>query len=652
MSNLVKELFAAAPLGKRVRRLAFVLIGASTVLAGIIVAGNAASPTPVTVLTYHYDNRRTGWNPNETVLTTANVNSSSFGLLRSVPVGGPVDAQPLVIYAPEHNNLPIVIVATQNDNIYYINSATGAVVLSRNLGTPVPQSMLPGQCGNNSTSVGITSTPVIDVPSHTLYVIAYTLESGQPVYRIHALDLATLNDKVASGVVIGASQTLSDGTVYDFTPSTSRQRPALLEANGNIYAGFGSFCDFAKSRGWLLGWQTGTLKPLPANHLNDSLGTSRSGQFLSSIWMSGAGIATDRGGHLFFVTGNSDPQSYEPPENIQESVVEMSADLTQILGLFTPSGSLDDVGQRTLDMHDEDFGSGGVLVVPAQGSLPLPGLAVAAGKAGYLYLFNRDGFAGATSPSKVVQSFHVAGCYCAESYFVGPDGIGRVVGSLGVNVVVYKLQSTGTGVNLVQEVTSAGLKTGQDAGFFTTVSSNGRQAGSAIVWAFGRPTGTTPDYATLYAFAAATGATLYSAPAGTWPQSTANANVVPVVANGQVYVATHDQLAIFGLGGNPAGVTASIVAATAANAVVAPDAAPASRITGTVKAISGSLITLQTRSGLSRVDATAAQRADLSARIYLGEALLVRGTRGAGGLFEAASIMRAKSSPLLWPPDH
>ena len=222
---------------------------------------------------------------------------------------------------------------------------------------------------------------------------------------------------------------------------------------------------------------------------------------------------------------------------------------------------------------------------------------------------------------------------------------------MGKTVIVYKLLSTGTGVKLVQEFTSATLSTGPDAGFFTTVSSNGTQAGSAIVWAVGRPTNTTPGYTMLYAFAAATGATLYAAPAGTWVNSGGNANVVPVVANGQVYVATDEQLAIFGLGGNPAGATAASPATAAADAVATLESHPASRITGTVKAINGSLITLQTRSGLARVEAAAAQRADLSVQIYLGEALLVRGTRGATGPFRAELIIRAKSSPLLWPAD-
>ena len=380
---------------KRVGCLPFVRAGAAALLAGLIAAapeaGNAGSSTNITVLTYHYDNWRTGWNWHETVLNAANVNNSSFGLLYSVAVDGVVAAQPLVVRAPEHDSQPVVIVATENNIIYYINPATGTVVLSRNLGTPVPRSAIPGHCNENGPAVGISSTPVIDPASRTLYVVTYTMENGAPVYRIHALDLATLNDKVGSGGVISASQTLSNGTVYDFTPATSRQRAALLAANGNIYAGFASFCDLGRSRGWLLGWQTGTLDPMPANQLNDQFATSPSSKFLSSIWMSGAGIATDLGGHLYLCHRQfrcselraSRRYSGERRRNVSQPDGTNS-------GLFTPNGGLGDEGQPYLDMQDRDFGAGGVLIVPEQGSLPLSHLAAAAGKDGYLYLLNRE----------------------------------------------------------------------------------------------------------------------------------------------------------------------------------------------------------------------------------------------------------------------
>jgi len=40
---------------------------------------------------------------------------------------------------------------------------------------------------------------------------------------------------------------------------------------------------------------------------------------------------------------------------------------------------------------------------------------------------------------------------------------------------------------------------------------------------------------------------LFQGAAGTWPYTGGNANIVPVVANGKVYVASYKELAIFGL---------------------------------------------------------------------------------------------------------
>jgi hypothetical protein len=211
----------------------------------------SAQQSSVNVVTYHYDTLRTGWNPNETVLTISNVNSSTFGVLAQVTLDDQVDAQPLIV-----NNT--VYVVTENNTVYAIDGSTGAILNSNHLGTPVQQSAFPGQCSNNGSQIGIQSTPVIDVAAGVMYVVTYTWENNLPVFRIHQLTLSNLAE--INNSVIAASHILSDGqTVFTFNASYQRQRSALLEANGNVYAAFASFCDFSAnaSRGWVLGWQTG-----------------------------------------------------------------------------------------------------------------------------------------------------------------------------------------------------------------------------------------------------------------------------------------------------------------------------------------------------------------------------------------------------------
>src|SRR5580700_7912838 len=337
-------------------------------LALVIFLANALAAAQTAVTTYHNDNYRTGWNNTETILTPSNVNASQFGLLATVPVDDQVDAQPLLVpnvtitagdYQGLHN---VVYIVTGNDTVYAIDANTGTILLSNHLGTPVTW---PLGCNNNGPHVGITSTPVIDISKNNLYLIAYTKGSngGSPSYTLHALDLGNLADKLTPETV-SASHTLTNGSSFVFNATYQRQRPALLEANGNIYAGFGSFCDFSanQSRGWLLGWNASTLAPLSANRLNDTQADSPDSFFLSSIWMSGYGLATDDSGNILFVTGNSDYSgtTYDGVTNIQESVVKVSSDLTTALDLFTPSN------QASLDEGDQDFGSGGVMVLPDQ----------------------------------------------------------------------------------------------------------------------------------------------------------------------------------------------------------------------------------------------------------------------------------------------
>lgn len=225
-----------------------------------------------------------------------------------------VDTQPLLLTNQVINGTThdVLYVATENDTVYALDAASGAVLLTRTLGTPVPMSALPGECSNNSNIIGIDGTPVIDTVAGILHVIAYTYENSQQVYRLHALKVDTLADAVTPAV-ISAPATLANGQTYEFIPAANRQRPGMLLANGNVYAGFGSFCDINAnlSRGWVLGWQTGTLAPLAANKLNNTRAKSPNSFFLSSVWMSGNGLAASAAGDLYFVTGNSDSQGWD-----------------------------------------------------------------------------------------------------------------------------------------------------------------------------------------------------------------------------------------------------------------------------------------------------------------------------------------------------
>jgi len=149
---------------------------------------------------------------------------------------------------------------------------------------------------------------------------------------------------------------------------------------------------------------------------------------------------------------------------------------------------------------------------------------VTAGKDGRLFLLNRDAMQSSGFNSAAALDTHqLSGCWCGPSFFMGSDGIGRVVTSAGSGLNTWQLQLSPS-PKLVQEGTATIPTSSQDPGFFTVVSSNSTNAGTAIIWAVGRPVTTTA--VTLYAFAATvSGGTyqlLFSSPAdhGHIPEAT------------------------------------------------------------------------------------------------------------------------------------
>ena len=623
-------------------------IGNNIVFSNTVVVGCTST------VTYHNDSQRTGWNPKENTLTTVNVTPATFGLIASVPLDDQVDTQPLVVANQKIDGQgvkTVVYVATEGNTVYAIDSWSGNILKSVNLGAPVP---MPLGCGNNGPNVGINGTPTIDVRAQTMYVIAYTLQSATPVYRLHALDLSTLAEKPGSPITISASHALVNGSVSHFNAKVQRQRPALLESQGHIYGGFGSFCDFSadQSRGWLLGWNAGSLVPLAANELTDRLPSAPTPFYLSSIWMSGYGLAAEQDGDVFFTTGNSDYKgnTYTGTTNIQESVVKMGPNLSAVSDLFTPSNAF------PLDQADLDYGSGGVMVIPDQPG-PVPKLAVAAGKDGRMFIINRDtGHMGGMHNPDVPKNVPVDECWCGPSYYKGSDGVSRVVSSGGLKIRTWKINTALTPALQLEATSSALPNSAQDGGFFTSISSSGLKAGTQIIWAIGRPTGNDNQVA-LYAFnGTASGATLpllWSGAAGTWPNLGGNANLVPTVANGRVYVPSYRQLTIFGLrSAKRTGFPRARFEATLLKPLP-PLAKPSGTVFwGTIKRVNGARIEIALRTGkLLLVDLSEAIDAGTTTQPIVGRNVSVVGRLKEDGVLQAHTMWHAKA-PASWGADN
>jgi hypothetical protein len=629
------------------------------------------------VLTYHGDNQRTGWFSAETQLTVSNVNAQSFGLLHSRTVDGRVDAEPLYVSQltiPNRGVRNVLFVATENNTLYRMDADTGALLGSRHFGAAVPY-QYKNYDDNVFPVMGILGTPVIDRSAGVIYLVADTYNGKVDVFRLHAISISTLKD-VVPAAVIKISARLADGTTWKFNPKYHLQRPGLLEANGSIYVAFGSNGDTQpdQSRGNIARYDATTLVFLGSD-VTDTLSSNTSSYYLSAIWQSGYGVAADSRGDIYFSTGNSDPgmPTYSASFNRPDSVVHLSGDLISLVDSFTPSDYFQ------LDQVDADFGSGGAMLLPDQtGSTPH--LVVAGGKDGRAFLLNRDNLGGYTQggPDNVLQSVNQGGCWCGPAYFVGSDGKPYVLTGGGNGITSWQLSLPA--VQLVQKSSAgSGATDGLPdyGGSIPVVSSNGTTAGSAIAWFVQRPSSSsdtdpgTPI--TLWAFDASNlQKQLVSIQAGTWTHAVnSNADIVPTVANGKVYVASNKQVQIFGLLPHGARAQHRVLARglepSQADVIACPANEPAlsavggavqsagssvHQFTGRVCQVEGNQLQLALRSGRSiSVDTSAAFAKHRKVVLSPGRAIRVRARIDAKGVAYAERISPSHTLSPLTPAD-
>jgi hypothetical protein len=277
-----------------------------------------------------------------------------------------------------------------------------------------------------------------------------------------------------------------------------------------------------------------------------------------------------------------------------------------------------------------------------------PRLLIAAGKMGNMYLL-------AANQMKLLGTYPIGPCWCGPSFYQGADGVYRVVSSGGSSVIIWDLATSATSPASLSQERAIPIISGQDGGFFTSVSSNGVQPGTAIIWAVGRPTANT-GAPTLYAIDPTGGAILLQTPAGSWVNGASNANIVPTVANGHVYVGSYGQLQDFGL--PPAGAATAAAAAPAttgeeASAAALPPPKLGERtVTGWIRSKDRGWLTIETRTGQSlRVDTSAAEAEGNAVDAAVGQAAEVNGVVSLNDVLLASSIVHAKQSSAFWSAD-
>jgi hypothetical protein len=539
-----------------------------------IVAGPGEPVTVVSsagfyYLTQHYDVARTGWFPYETTLNVANVHGLKVKFTQNVD--GTVYAQPLYAH---HVNIPglgahnVVFVATENDTVYAFDADTKQTWLWRRSLIPAGEQVVKTGdiegCNNVAPVIGITSTPVIDCATYTMWVVAKTKTvTGSNTtfhYRLHALDITNGADRVPpveiAGSVPGSGQPNDGHGHVVFDPHWHMNRPGLLLLNGVVYVGFGSHCDahIGSYQGWVFGYHAATLAPAGVFSSCPDKPVNPDNREAAGIWQGGMGLAADSAGAIYFTTGNGDLTANLPGgRNYGDAVIRL-APAFSVTDFFTPSD------QPALLAYDIDLGSGGVLILPdPPPTAKLPATLVAAGKDGNILLINRNNMGKYTpgGPDKLVQFPPVqmkpgaaitdqSGVWGGPAYFHTSQQQQFVYycGS-GGHLKAYLFSGNSLALALIGPNPNQSPQAFPGEGGVTpNVSSNHQNAGTGVVWAITR---SNPLH--LQAFDATNlPHQLFDAACGPWT-NIANGGpfIEPTAVQGKVYVPSDGELTVFGL---------------------------------------------------------------------------------------------------------
>jgi hypothetical protein len=524
------------------------------------------------VFTQQYTSARLGTNTYEPYLTPSNVNSTQFGKLFSFTVDGQVYAQPLWVAGvkiPGQGTHTVVYTATEMDSVFAFDANTGAQLWTVSFSDPA-NSIGPVPCQSDTHEqiscavypyYGVTGTPVIDVTTDTMYLIARTWNSSTlTAYQsLHALDITTGAEKFGGPVLIeGQVPGNGSGSVkgaITFDPLADVQRPGLLleknPENGDktVYIGWSG-----AAHGWLMAYNATTLQQTAI--LNTTPDGIRGG-----VWQSGNGLAADSSGYIYASTGDGPFDVNTGGLDYGDSLLKLNGDLS-IVDYFTPKD------QACRYQDDFDVSSSGPVILPTE-SGDYPDEVIESGKGGKpcdasgyapIYLVNRNNLGKYSSASdNIIQEITGSpiGYWSSPTYWK----------SATETAIYYAGQSAtgGSGDYLKMYTLTDGLLSttpvSQSTNIFpigATPSSSGNGTKNGIIWAterqeaLGLEPGQLP--AILYAYDASNVATTLYNSAQNATRDTggcANKFQVPVVANGKVYVATQNEIDVFGLLGTP-----------------------------------------------------------------------------------------------------
>jgi hypothetical protein len=498
-------------------------------------------------LTYHGNNSRNGVQSAETVLTPANVTSTTFGKKFTFTVDSYLFAQPLYIGGigmPDGLVHNLVVVASTHGTVYAFDadgSSTTALwsVSLLPTGERYPVAADYGNCGN-PPEAAIVGTPVIDRAGQTIYLVSKTINSSSSVFtqRLHALSLIDGTERAGSPTVINPSfpgtGAGSSGGVIAFNAQRQLDRSALtLTSNSDgtktVWVNFASHCDIANYHGIILGFDSSSLAT-KATFIDTPNGSD------GGIWNGGGGLAADASGYIYALTGNGTFDVNTAGTDYGDAALKLAAPTAgsgslamAVHDYFVPSN------QANLNSRDLDVGGAEAILFNDPASGVAPNLLIASDKNGSVYLIdqnNMQGYdtgAGATNGN--LESFTAGGVFIYNFAFFNN------VLYTSTPLKAYSFTpGTSTTAGSINQTPLAQPGVTQTA---PVVSANGTTNG--VVWAqdtSGVLHAYTTNLVEIYNTSQATGSR--DAPA-TFVKFTS-----PVIANGKVYLSGSGSLVVYG----------------------------------------------------------------------------------------------------------
>jgi PQQ-like domain len=408
---------------------------------------------------------------------------------------GNVYAQPLYVEGGPDNRAKVIAV-TESNNVYALDAITGTIIWQRNVGTPAGSMGLIQQ-------VGITGTPVIDLASRSLILVAVISGPNNMIYSLN-VDTGAINP----GFPIDVNTSFPD-----FSSSLEMQRGALILLGNTVYVPYGGYADIGNYHGRVLGVSLD----------GSQLGSWATTSLKSGIWNPG-GIASD-GTNLFVVTGNAPGGT--TPWGGSEAVIRLQPGPV-FSGLTTDYWA--PLNWPTLDSGDVDLGGSNAIILDVPGATP-SALVVAIGKDRNGYLLDRANLGGISAP--VAQGIVAPGqvINSAATYRTS-QGTFVVLRSSGI-LTAFKITPTSPPTIATGWSVSS---TGRTSPFVTSTDGTS----NPIVWAYGHGTNQR-----LFGYNGETGAVIFAGGGANDTISGTRTFNTGIAARGRIYIAGDNKVYAF-----------------------------------------------------------------------------------------------------------